>query len=115
MWIIQFTDIAKTQMASLGREDAVMVEKTLRELVMGDPLGLGVAVDASGERRRLNTPPVQVLAWVARAVKTLTVVEVIFPDPLTDPEIEPDSSPVVPSWVVRPLGAGMQESSEVSV
>lgn len=113
VWVIQFTDSAKTQMASLGWEDAAMVEKTLRELVQGDPLGLGVATDVSGERRRLITPPVQVVAWVARSVETLTVVEVIFPDLLADPE--PDNSPVVPSRVVRRLGTPVEESVELPV
>ena len=105
-WIVQFTDAAQTQMASLGWEDAKMVEKSLHMLVLQDPLEQGVGVGDFHERRRVPAPPVEVVAWIVPAIETLTVVEVVFPDPLTDPEPDPEpEGPVVPSWVVRPLSA----------
>jgi len=106
-WIVQFTDSAQAQMASLGWEDAKMVEKSLHMIALQDPLEQGVGVGESHERRRVSAPPVQVVAWIVPAIETLTVVEVILPDPLGDPEPdpEPELGPVVPSWVVRPLSA----------
>ena len=116
-WIVQFTDDAKTQMASLGWEGVQMVEKSLHEIALRDPLQQGVGVGESHERRRVSVPPVEVVAWIVPAIETLTVVEVILPDPLADPEFDPDpdEGPVVPSWVVRHLSASVQKVDEALV
>ena len=120
-WHVQYTDSARSQLAGLAWEEVERAEEAVRQIALTpDPTQYGAPVGDFQERRCFAAPPVQMVAWAAEAIKTLTVVEIVFPDALTGPVPEPVEEPPqeetldtprhVPSWVTHPLGVFEKES-----
>lgn len=111
VYVVQFIDHARGQLAQLDGRLAALVQSRMNTVASQNPRHFGSCLDGLADRRVMHVEAAEVTFWISEPVHTLTVVQVRIGDtPAVPAPVEPWRPPAwQPPQVPAPVNNDLPE------